>query len=217
MFSEYKDEQKIAYKTLLNAINNNKISHAYLFETNKYINSFDFVKKFAMEILKNNGYESYVVGGCVRDSLLGCTPEDWDITTSATPSQVKALFPKTFDTGIRHGTVTVLIDHTPFEVTTFRQDGDYVNHRTPAQVEFTTSIEEDLARRDFTVNAMAYNPSRGLVDPFGGQKDLEKSLLRCVGDANLRFTEDALRMLRAVRFSAQKGFDIEKTLIFVHF
>lgn len=162
--------------------------------------------KTIIDTLKEHGHSAYAVGGCVRDSLLGRTPGDWDITTSALPEQIKAIFEKTIDTGIKHGTVTVRIDHESFEVTTYRVDGEYEDSRHPKSVTFTDRLEEDLARRDFTVNAMAYNDDVGLVDPFGGQKDLELKVIRCVGDPEKRFGEDALRMLRAVRFSAQLGF-----------
>ncbi len=163
-----------------------------------------------LDALEKKGHAAYIVGGCVRDALLNITPMDWDITTSASPEQVKSLFEKTFDTGIKHGTVTVLMEKESFEVTTFRRDGVYQNHRAPKHVSFTSSIHEDLARRDFTVNAIAYNTKEGLVDPFLGKADLENKLIRCVGDSDRRFTEDALRMLRAVRFSAQKNFEIEE-------
>ena len=162
-----------------------------------------------LEILEDAGYEAYVVGGCVRDRLLGRDPHDWDITTSATPSQVKALFPKTVDTGIRHGTVTVMIGQEGFEVTTYRIDGEYEDGRHPKNVTFTGNLENDLERRDFTINAMAYSPRRGLVDLFDGQGDLQRGVVRCVGDPRERFGEDALRMLRAVRFAAQLGFSID--------
>lgn len=165
--------------------------------------------KIILERLIANGFEGYAVGGCVRDSLLGREPHDWDITTSAAPCQVKELFSHTFDTGIEHGTVTVLIGSEGFEVTTYRIDGAYTDGRHPSEVQFTSSLKEDLRRRDFTINAMAYNERAGLVDLFGGVKDLEKGVIRCVGDAGERFGEDALRMLRAVRFSAQLGFEIE--------
>lgn len=168
---------------------------------------------YILKKLEENGFSSYVVGGCVRDSLLQTTPEDWDIATAATPNQVKALFSKTIDTGLKHGTVTVLLEKEAFEVTTFRCDGDYVDSRRPETVSFTLSIEEDLSRRDFTINAMAYSPEQGLIDPFGGQIHLKEKVICCVGEPDKRFTEDALRMLRAVRFAAQKGFSIEqKTL-----
>lgn len=159
--------------------------------------------------LQKNGFEAYAVGGCVRDSILNRTPEDWDITTSAEPEQVKKLFRRTFDTGIEHGTVTVLQGKEGFEVTTYRVDGEYKDHRRPKQVEFTRSLQEDLKRRDFTINAMAYNDIDGLVDLFGGIDDLQARVIRCVGQAVERFREDALRIMRAVRFSAQLGFAIE--------
>jgi tRNA nucleotidyltransferase (CCA-adding enzyme) len=159
--------------------------------------------------LEENGYEAYAVGGCVRDSLLHRIPEDWDITTSATPQEVKQLFERTVDTGIAHGTVTVLIGRQGYEVTTYRVDGEYEDARHPKEVTFTPLLEEDLKRRDFTINAMAYNHRKGLVDIFGGRADLREGVIRCVGDAKERFGEDALRMMRAVRFAAQLGFEIE--------
>lgn len=160
--------------------------------------------------LQDHGYEAYAVGGCVRDSILGRSPEDWDITTSAMPNETKALFARTFDTGIEHGTITVLLDGEGFEVTTYRIDGKYEDSRHPKEVTFTRNLREDLLRRDFTINAMAYNEKDGLVDIFGGMEDLHKGIIRCVGDANARFSEDALRILRGVRFAAQLGFDIEE-------
>ena len=160
--------------------------------------------------LQENGYEAYAVGGCVRDSILGRVPGDWDITTSAMPDETKALFPKTFDTGIEHGTVTVLLDGEGFEVTTYRIDGEYEDSRHPKEVTFTRCLEEDLLRRDFTINAMAYNTKDGLVDLFGGIEDIERKVIRCVGDARARFSEDALRILRGIRFAAQLGFEIEE-------
>ena len=160
--------------------------------------------------LENAGYEAYAVGGCVRDVMLGLTPDDWDITTSAEPEQVKSLFQRTIDTGIKHGTVTVRMDGKSFEVTTYRIDGKYEDGRHPEEVTFTKSLEEDLKRRDFTINAMAYNDSTGLVDLYGGQEDLEKKVIRCVGNPEERFTEDALRMMRAVRFAAKLDFSIEE-------
>ncbi len=162
-----------------------------------------------LHILHTAGYEAYAVGGCVRDSLLGKEPDDWDITTSARPFQVKELFRHTVDTGIRHGTVTVLFQGEGFEVTTYRIDGVYEDARHPSEVTFTADLKEDLRRRDFTINAMAYNETEGLVDAFGGIQDLKEGVIRCVGDAEERFGEDALRMMRAVRFSAQLGFTIE--------
>ncbi len=169
--------------------------------------------KKIIEQLNTHGFEAYVVGGCVRDSLLGRTPEDWDITTSAKPDQVKEIFLKTVDTGIQHGTVTVLIDGSGYEVTTYRIDGEYQDGRHPKSVEFTGNLLEDLKRRDFTINAMAYNDREGLVDAFDGIKDLDSKIIRCVGNAMDRFTEDALRILRAIRFSAQLGFDMERETI----
>lgn len=160
--------------------------------------------------LNDNGHQAYAVGGCVRDSFLGRIPDDWDITTSALPQEVKEVFPKTIDTGIQHGTVTVRQNHKSFEVTTYRVDGEYLDGRHPKQVSFTRSLEEDLKRRDFTINAMAYNDDEGLVDIFGGIDDLDKKVIRAVGNATERFSEDALRMLRALRFSAQLDFEIEK-------
>ncbi len=168
----------------------------------------------AAEIIKtlsSHGYEAYAVGGCVRDSILGKTPSDWDITTSARPEQVKALFAKTIDTGIKHGTVTVMMGKTGYEVTTYRIDGLYEDHRRPNDVTFTTSLREDLMRRDFTINAMAYNDTDGLIDLFGGMDDLQNRVIRCVGNARDRFEEDALRMLRAVRFAGQLHFRIESS------
>jgi tRNA nucleotidyltransferase (CCA-adding enzyme) len=159
--------------------------------------------------LKKNGFEAYAVGGCVRDMVLGREPEDWDITTSATPPEVKRIFRRTIDTGIQHGTVTVLLDKDHYEVTTYRLDGVYEDNRHPKEVSFTASLSEDLRRRDFTINAMAFNETEGFVDLFGGLEDIEKGIIRCVGSATERFDEDALRILRAVRFSAQLGFCIE--------
>ena len=160
-------------------------------------------------ILEENGHEAYAVGGCVRDSILARTPEDWDITTSATPPEIKKLFRRTVDTGIEHGTVTVLMKERAYEVTTYRIDGAYSDGRHPDEVTFSASLEEDLKRRDFTINAMAYNDGAGLIDLFGGTEDLEQGVIRCVGDPEKRFGEDALRMLRAVRFSGALGFEIE--------
>lgn len=159
--------------------------------------------------LQRHGYDAYAVGGCVRDSILNRKPEDWDITTSAKPEQVKRIFRRTVDTGIEHGTVTVLIGKDGFEVTTYRVDGLYEDGRHPKEVTFTSRLEEDLKRRDFTINAMAYNDDERLVDAFGGMRDLNYHLIRCVGDPKERFSEDALRILRAVRFSAQLAFSIE--------
>ncbi len=163
-----------------------------------------------IDTLEEAGYEAYAVGGCVRDSILGRTPDDWDITTSAKPEDCKRLFPRTVDTGIKHGTVTVLLGGEGFEVTTYRIDGVYEDGRHPREVTFTANLKEDLRRRDFTVNAMAYNERSGLVDIYGGMQDIKNRVIRCVGDARERFDEDALRMLRAVRFSAQLGYRIDE-------
>lgn len=163
-----------------------------------------------LRVLENQGFEAFIVGGCVRDSILGRRPDDWDITTSARPEQVKALFRRTVDTGLKHGTVTVLMDKESYEVTTYRIDGEYEDGRHPKEVAFTASLEEDLKRRDFTINAMAYHPDRGLVDLFRGMDDIRAEIIRCVGNPLERFGEDALRILRAVRFSAQLGFSIEE-------
>lgn len=163
-----------------------------------------------IERLESCGHEAYAVGGCVRDSILGKEPADWDITTSASPEEVKALFTHTIDTGIAHGTVTIMCGKCGYEVTTYRIDGEYKDGRHPESVAFTNLLSEDLRRRDFTINAMAYNQTEGLVDLFGGMQDLQDGVIRCVGEATERFSEDALRMLRAVRFAAQLGFSIEK-------
>ena len=167
------------------------------------------VKKI-IEIIEKAGYEAYAVGGCVRDSLLMRNPNDWDITTSAKPEKVKELFKKTIDTGIEHGTVTVMMHHVGYEVTTYRIDGEYEDARHPKNVTFTSNLIEDLKRRDFTINAMAYNDRSGIVDAFDGISDLEKGIIRAVGNPRERFDEDALRMMRAVRFSAQLGYSIEE-------
>lgn len=162
-----------------------------------------------IERLKEHGFEGFAVGGCVRDSLLKKTPTDWDITTDALPEDMKKIFKKTFDTGIAHGTVTVLMDGVGYELTTYRIDGNYSDGRHPDSVSFSKNLSEDLCRRDFTVNAMAYSHNKGIVDLFGGRKDLQNGIIRAVGDAKKRFDEDALRMLRAVRFAAQLGFKID--------
>ncbi|MCR5685875.1 MAG: CCA tRNA nucleotidyltransferase [Lachnospiraceae bacterium] len=161
--------------------------------------------------LREAGFEAYAVGGCVRDSLLGREPKDWDITTSALPSDIKRLFLRTVDTGIEHGTVTVLTGGEAYETTTYRLDGKYTDSRHPDSVEFSTSLEEDLKRRDFTINAMAYSDETGLVDIYGGERDLNDRIIRCVGNPMERFGEDALRILRAVRFAAQLDFGIEES------
>lgn len=163
-----------------------------------------------IQTLNNAGYEAYAVGGCIRDSILGRKPDDWDITTSAQPFEVKQLFRRTIDTGIQHGTVTVMIEKEGFEVTTYRIDGEYEDNRHPKNVTFTKSLYEDLRRRDFTINALAYNELSGLVDEFCGMRDMEDKVIRAVGNPEERFTEDALRIMRSVRFAAQLGFTIER-------
>ena len=165
---------------------------------------------FIISNLSLHGHEAYAVGGCVRDAILAKNPKDWDITTSATPDEVKGLFRHTIDTGIEHGTVTVLLGKEAFEVTTYRIDGVYEDGRHPSSVTFTKSLIEDLKRRDFTINAMAYNDEARLVDVVGGMKDLNHHTIRCVGEAKTRFAEDYLRILRALRFSAQLGFKLEQ-------
>ena len=163
-----------------------------------------------IETLEAAGFEAFAVGGCVRDAVLGRVPADWDITTSAMPEEVKGLFSRTIDTGIQHGTVTVMKDHVGYEVTTYRIDGEYEDARHPKEVSFTSNLVEDLKRRDFTINAMAYNDRAGIVDEFDGIGDLQNKIIRCVGEPKERFSEDALRILRAVRFSAQLGFGIDE-------
>ena len=162
-----------------------------------------------IETIEKAGFEAYIVGGCVRDLLMNRTPHDWDITTSAKPEQVKKIFRRTYDTGIKHGTVTVILNEEHYEVTTYRIEGEYKDYRRPAEVSFVEDITLDLSRRDFTMNAIAYHPVRGFVDPYKGQEDIGRKLIRSVRSAVERFTEDALRILRAVRFSAQLGFEIE--------
>lgn len=166
----------------------------------------------AINLLQSAGFEAYAVGGCVRDSLLGKTPNDWDITTSAKPEDMKSVFADfhCIDTGIKHGTVTVVIDGNPLEITTFRLDGEYEDNRHPKSVTFTSDLGADLGRRDFTVNAMAYSKKTGTVDLFGGQNDLKNKIIRCVGDPDRRFNEDALRILRALRFASALDFEIEE-------
>lgn len=167
--------------------------------------------KQIIDTITEAGFEAFAVGGCIRDTILGREPNDWDITTSAKPEQVKALFRRTIDTGIAHGTVTVMLDKEGFEVTTYRIDGEYEDSRHPKEVTFTSNLIEDLKRRDFTINAFAYNDTVGLVDAFEGMKDIDNGVIRCVGNAEERFSEDALRILRAIRFSAQLGYDIEES------
>ncbi len=165
-----------------------------------------------VERLETQGFEAYVVGGCVRDCLMGRNPADWDVCTSATPEEVLRVFKRfhVIKTGLKHGTVTVRSHHQNVEVTTFRLDGGYSDNRHPDAVTFVSRVEEDLARRDFTINAMAYSPTRGLVDAFGGQEDLSAGLIRCVGEPDARFNEDGLRILRALRFAARFGFALER-------
>lgn len=164
---------------------------------------------FIIDTLEKNGFSAYIVGGAVRDMLMGKTPHDFDIATSAHPEQIKKLFRRTIDTGLKHGTVTVVENNTGYEVTTYRTEGTYTDSRHPDKVNFVTSVNEDIKRRDFTINAMAYNPKTGFVDIVGGKDDLENRLIRCVGIPEVRFSEDPLRMLRAVRFSAKLDFKID--------
>lgn len=171
--------------------------------------------EYVLNKLNNFGYDSYIVGGCVRDSILQRQPNDWDICTSALPDEMIEVFKEheIIPTGLKHGTITVLIDKMPIEITTFRIDGEYSDNRRPDRVEFTTDIVEDLSRRDFTINAMAYNPHTGLIDPFNGADDIQNKIIRCVGDPYNRFAEDALRVLRTIRFSCQLEFEIEPMTI----
>ena len=166
--------------------------------------------RYIIDTLYSNGYEGFMVGGCIRDKLLNKNPMDYDIATSAPPEVTQKLFNKTIPTGIKHGTITVLIDNIPYEVTTYRIDGNYSDNRKPDKVTFVSNIKEDLARRDFTINAFAYNHKEGLIDYFSSKEDLDTKVIRCVGIPNKRFNEDALRMLRAIRFSSQLNFKIEK-------
>ena len=165
--------------------------------------------KMILDRLHEAGFEAYAVGGCVRDSILGRIPGDWDITTNALPQDTKKLFKRTIDTGIEHGTVTIMVGKEGYEVTTYRIDGKYEDSRHPSEVTFTKNLTEDMKRRDFTINAMAYNDEEGIIDRFGGMEDIEKGLIRCVGNPKERFSEDALRIMRAVRFAAQLNYSIE--------
>ncbi|HOJ12826.1 MAG TPA: CCA tRNA nucleotidyltransferase [Clostridiales bacterium] len=165
--------------------------------------------EYVIWTLNKNNYEAFLVGGCVRDILLGIEPKDWDIATNALPEDIKIIFKNTADTGLRHGTITVMAHNQAIEVTTFRVEGKYSDHRRPDKVIFTSYLEQDLGRRDFTINSIAYHPQKGIVDPFKGIDDLKKGIIRAVGEAGKRFEEDALRMLRALRFSAQLGFNID--------
>ncbi len=166
--------------------------------------------KHILDTMHKAGYEAYIVGGCVRDALLGRVPMDWDITTNALPQETKKLFRRTIDTGIEHGTVTVMFGREGYEITTYRIDGKYEDARHPKEVTFTRDLTEDMKRRDFTINAMAYNEEEGLIDRFGGKEDLDKGIIRCVGSPKERFSEDALRIMRAVRFAAQLDYEIEE-------
>lgn len=173
----------------------------------------------ALKILSSNGFEGWIVGGCVRDFLMGREPADFDITTSATPSETIEAFRgyRIIETGLKHGTVTVIVGGMSLEITTFRIDGEYFDGRHPSEVKYTRNLKDDLSRRDFTMNAIAYNEELGLYDIFGGQKDIENKKIVCVGEAEKRFSEDALRIMRAIRFSSQIGFEIEeKTAEQVH-
>lgn len=175
-----------------------------IIECPSYINT-------AMRLLENSGFKAYAVGGCIRDSVMGRIPNDWDMTTSSTPEETMKVFEKyrTIPTGIKHGTVTVIVEGNPIEITTMRVDGDYSDNRRPDSVSFTSDIVKDLARRDFTVNAMAYSHSDGLIDPFDGQNDIKSKIIRCVGEPDTRFNEDALRILRALRFASVLNFTID--------
>ncbi|WP_411169339.1 CCA tRNA nucleotidyltransferase [Clostridium sp. MB05] len=165
---------------------------------------------FIIDTFYRNNFKAFMVGGCVRDSLLGISPKDYDITTSAKPDTTLSLFEKTIPTGLKHGTVTVIISNNQYEVTTFRTEGTYLDNRRPSSVEFVSDIKEDLSRRDFTINALAYNKSIGLIDYFGGIDDINNKIIRCVGNPDERFKEDSLRMLRAIRFSCQLDFNIDE-------
>lgn len=186
-----------------------KDSHFYFCEVDLKIQLPENVR-FIIMTLEDAGYEAYAVGGCVRDSILGREPNDWDITTSAKPVETKALFKRTFDTGIQHGTISVLLGKDIYEVTTYRIDGEYEDARHPKEVTFTSNLSEDLLRRDFTINAMAYNDRVGLVDLYDGLCDIENKVIRCVGNPYDRFSEDALRIMRAVRFASQLDYEIEE-------
>ncbi|MBE7047074.1 MAG: CCA tRNA nucleotidyltransferase [Ruminococcaceae bacterium] len=175
----------------------------------KIINLPDEIS-LALKTLNQKGFKAYLVGGAVRDFLMGSAVSDFDITTDATPDEIHSLFQKCIDTGLSHGTVTVIINHVHIEITTFRQDGNYIDHRRPESISYSKNLCDDLSRRDFTINALAYNPSEGIIDMYGGIDDIKNRILRCVGCARTRFEEDALRMLRLIRFCAKLGFDTEK-------
>ena len=170
---------------------------------------------FLIDTIYENGYEAFMVGGCVRDSILNLTPNDYDITTSATPQEIMNIFKdyKIIDTGIKHGTVSIILNNNIYEITTYRIEGEYENNRRPKNVEFTSNIEEDLKRRDFTINAMAYNEQFGIVDKFNGLEDLQKRIIKTVGNPDERFEEDGLRMIRAIRFSSKLGFSIDENTL----
>ena len=169
--------------------------------------------KFIIDTFYENNYEAFMVGGCIRDSLLSKEPKDYDIATSALPNITESLFEKTIPTGIKHGTITVLLDKEPFEVTTYRVEGEYKDNRRPDEISFVTNIKDDLSRRDFTINAFAYHSKEGLKDYFNGLEDLQNKIIRTVGDSNKRFNEDALRMMRAIIFASQRDFKIEKSTL----
>ena len=175
--------------------------------------------KYIIDKIYENNYEAYIVGGCVRDAILGFEPNDYDITTSATPKVIKDIFRdfKCIDIGIEHGTVSVVIDDDIYEITTYRIEGEYKDHRRPENVDFTSKLEEDLKRRDFTINAMAYNEKEGLIDLFGGNIDIENKIIKTVGNPYNRFNEDGLRMIRSIRFSSKLNFKIEyNTLLAIY-
>ena len=175
--------------------------------------------KYIIDKIHENNFEAYIVGGCVRDAILGIKPNDYDITTNATPKTIKNIFRgfKCIETGIEHGTISVVIDEEIYEITTYRIEGEYKDHRRPENVDFTNKLEEDLKRRDFTINAMAYNENEGLVDLFGGKRDIENKIIKTVGNPYDRFNEDGLRMIRAIRFSSKLDFQIEKdTLLAIY-
>ncbi|UPA29530.1 CCA tRNA nucleotidyltransferase [Terrisporobacter glycolicus] len=175
--------------------------------------------KYIIDKIHENNFEAYIVGGCVRDAILGIKPNDYDITTNATPKTIKNIFRdfKCIETGIEHGTISVVIDEEIYEITTYRIEGEYKDHRRPENVDFTNKLEEDLKRRDFTINAMAYNENEGLVDLFGGKRDIENKIIKTVGNPYDRFNEDGLRMIRAIRFSSKIDFQIEKdTLLAIY-
>ncbi|MCI9061582.1 MULTISPECIES: CCA tRNA nucleotidyltransferase [Romboutsia] len=170
---------------------------------------------FLIDMIYENGYEAFMVGGCVRDSVLNLTPNDYDITTNAKPKEIMNIFKdyKIIDTGIKHGTVSIILNNNIYEITTYRIEGEYENNRRPKTVEFTSSIEEDLRRRDFTINAMAYNKQFGIIDKFNGLEDLQNRIIKTVGNPDERFKEDGLRMIRAIRFSSKLGFNIDENTL----